>query len=139
MKNYRDVRLVFIAPDAFQIDDEIIEHLIQNNIQYEKRDALHPILPELDGIYVTRLQSEHDTGAESVEFDHAQFHFGPAELKILKPNGVIMHPLPRGPELDPVVDGDPRAVYWRQERNGMWMRVALLLKIFGAEGEVDFG
>ncbi|MFT5176585.1 MAG: aspartate carbamoyltransferase catalytic subunit [Gammaproteobacteria bacterium] len=139
MENYRDVRLVFIAPDAFQIDDDIIEHLIQNNIQYEKRDALHPILPELDGIYVTRLQSEHDTGAEPVGFDHARFHFGPAELKILKANGVIMHPLPRGPELDPVVDGDPRAVYWRQERNGMWMRVALLLKIFGAEGEVDFG
>jgi aspartate carbamoyltransferase catalytic subunit len=139
MENYRNVRLVFIAPDAFQIDDDIIEHLKQNNIDYEVRDALHPVLPELDGIYVTRLQSEHDTDSESGGFDHSKFHFGPAELKILKPQGVVMHPLPRGPELDPAVDADPRAVYWRQERNGMWMRVALLLKTFGAESEVDFG
>jgi len=50
-----------------------------------------------------------------------------------------MHPLPRGPEIDPAVDDDPRAVYWRQERNGMWMRVAILLKIFQADGLVrDF-
>ena len=139
MENYQDVRLVFIAPDAFQIDDDIIQHLIKNNIEYEKRSTLHPVLPELDGIYVTRLQSEHDIDGESGGFDHAQFHFGPAELKILKADGVVMHPLPRGPELDPAVDSDPRAVYWRQERNGMWMRVALLLKIFGVEGEVDFG
>ena len=125
------------APGAH--DDDIIEHLKQNNIEYEIRDALHPVLPELDGIYVTRLQSEHDTDSEPGEFDHSKFHFGPAELKILKPQGVVMHPLPRGPELDPAVDADPRAVYWRQERNGMWMRVALLLKTFGAESEVDFG
>ena len=46
-----------------------------------------------------------------------------------------MHPLPRGPELDPAVDTDPRAMYWRQERNGMWVRVALLVKIFEAEVE----
>jgi len=44
-----------------------------------------------------------------------------------------MHPLPRGPEIDPAVDSDPRAMYWRQERNGMWMRVAVLLKIFQLE------
>ncbi len=47
-----------------------------------------------------------------------------------------MHPLPRGPEIDPAVDHDPRAMYWRQERNGMWMRVAVLIKIFGAESRV---
>ena len=47
-----------------------------------------------------------------------------------------MHPLPRGPELDTAVDQDPRAMYWRQERNGMWMRVALLVKIFDVEGEL---
>ena len=44
-----------------------------------------------------------------------------------------MHPLPRGPELSPGIDDDPRAKYWRQERNGMWMRAALLTRIFGAE------
>jgi aspartate carbamoyltransferase catalytic subunit len=47
-----------------------------------------------------------------------------------------MHPLPRGPEIDPAVDADERAMYWRQERNGMWMRVALLVKLFGVDGEI---
>ena len=50
-----------------------------------------------------------------------------------------MHPLPRGPELDPCVDDDPRAMYWRQERNGMWIRVALLVKIFGVEEDLPDG
>jgi aspartate carbamoyltransferase catalytic subunit len=53
-----------------------------------------------------------------------------------------MHPLPRGPEIHPAVDDDPRAKYWRQERNGMWMRAAILLKIFQADGlvrELDIG
>ena len=49
---------------------------------------------------------------------------------MMKSDGIIMHPLPRGPEIDPVVDIDPRAMYWRQERNGMWMRVAVLLNNF---------
>ena len=51
----------------------------------------------------------------------------------MKEDAVIMHPLPRGPELSPGIDDDPRAKYWRQERNGMWMRAALLTRIFGAE------
>jgi aspartate carbamoyltransferase catalytic subunit len=139
MKNYRGVRLVFIAPDAFQMEGDIIEHLDSNGIEYHFSDDLNAVLPELDGIYVTRLQTEHDTDSESESFDHARFRFGVEELARLKPEGTIMHPLPRGPELDPAVDLDPRAVYWRQERNGMWMRVALLMKIFDVQGEVDFG
>jgi aspartate carbamoyltransferase catalytic subunit len=48
-----------------------------------------------------------------------------------------MHPLPRGREIEPSVDQDPRAMYWRQERNGMWMRVAVLIKIFGADDRIN--
>jgi aspartate carbamoyltransferase catalytic subunit len=139
MENYTGVRLVFIAPDAFQIDDAITADLAAKGIAFDKSDRLHELLPELDAIYITRLQTEYDTASESGSFDHGRFHFGSRELELLKPAGTIMHPLPRGPELDPAVDVDPRAVYWRQERNGMWMRVALLMKIFGVEGEVDFG
>jgi aspartate carbamoyltransferase catalytic subunit len=54
----------------------------------------------------------------------------------LKRDAIIMHPLPRGREIDPAVDQDPRAMYWRQERNGMWMRAAVLIKIFGAEDRI---
>jgi len=57
-------------------------------------------------------------------------------LKVLKSTGVIMHPLPRREEVHPDVDSDPRAKYWRQERNGMWMRVAILSKIFGVHNKI---
>lgn len=139
MENYRGVKLVFIAPEAFQMEEDIQSHVQRHGIEHRQTDSLHAALPSLDALYVTRLQAEYDTDNESLEFDHTSFHVGPGELELLNAESVIMHPLPRGPELDPVVDQDPRAVYWRQERNGMWMRVALLMKLFGVESEVDFG
>ena len=54
----------------------------------------------------------------------------------MKPDAIIMHPLPRRYEIEVEVDNDPRAVYWRQERNGMWMRVAILSKIFNANNKI---
>ena len=65
------------------------------------------------------------------------FTIGTDELEMLKPDSIIMHPLPRGPEIDPVVDSDPRAMYWRQERKGMWMRVAVLLKILRLDESIQ--
>ena len=136
MKNYRDVRLVFIAPADFAMSGDIKEDLREHRIPFDETDELASVIGELDAIYVTRLQTEHDVGDESRGFEHARFRIGPEQLPTLKSDAVIMHPLPRGPELDPSVDRDPRAMYWRQERNGMWMRVALLVKIFEVEGEL---
>ena len=136
MKNYRGVRMVLIAPGDFAMEGDIKEHLREHGIPFEETSELTSVIGELDAIYVTRLQTEHDVGEESKGFEHARFRIGPEQLPALKPDAVIMHPLPRGPELDPAVDGDPRAMYWRQERNGMWMRVALLVKIFEVEGEL---
>ena len=136
MKNYDGVRLVLIAPDAFAMDGDIRRHLRENAIPFEETDQLNSVIGDLDAIYVTRLQTEHDVRDESKGFEHARFGIGPEHLSALRSDSVIMHPLPRGPELDPAVDGDPRAMYWRQERNGMWMRVALLVKIFEVEGEL---
>ena len=136
MKNYRDVRLVFIAPRQFAMQDDVKGHLTANGIPFVETERLHDVLPELDALYVTRMQSEWDEEGESETFDTERFSVGTEELKLLKPSGIIMHPLPRGGEIDPAVDVDPRAMYWRQERNGMWMRVAVLLKIFRLETRV---
>jgi len=139
MKNYRDVKLVFIAPPAFAMGDDIKQHVLAHGNRFSETASLHEVLADLDALYMTRLQTEYDTDGESAGFDHSQFCFGPKELQRLGARTVIMHPLPRGPELDPVVDTDPRAVYWRQERNGMWMRAALFIKIFDMQAEIDFG
>ena len=95
--------------------------------------CLSEVIQDLDALYVTRMQSEWDQQGESNDVDLNQYTVGQNQLKMMKSDAIIMHPLPRGPEIDPLVDIDPRAMYWRQERNGMWMRVAVLLKIFQLE------
>jgi aspartate carbamoyltransferase catalytic subunit len=136
MKNYSGVRLVFIAPAPFAMENDVKEHLAEHGISFVETERLDEGLPQLDALYVTRMQSEWDVAGESGAVDLTRFSVGARELELLKPDSVIMHPLPRGPEIDPAVDADPRAMYWRQERNGMWMRVAVLLKVFRLEGHV---
>jgi aspartate carbamoyltransferase catalytic subunit len=136
MQNYRNVRLVFIAPPQFTMEDDVREFLKSHRIPFVDDQKLKDVLPELDAIYVTRMQTEWDTNGETGRVNYADYSITPDNLGRLKPDSVIMHPLPRGPEIHPAVDDDPRAVYWRQERNGMWMRVAILLKLFRADGLV---
>lgn len=136
MKNYRDVRLVMIAPQQFAIEPDIKEHLHEQGIAFVEDLSLAKALPELDAIYVTRMQSEWDTDGETGQVDYREYSITPENVGAMKADAVIMHPLPRGPEIHPAVDDDPRAVYWRQERNGMWMRAAILLKLFQADGLV---
>ena len=61
---------------------------------------------------------------------------GKTGIELLRKNTIIMHPLPRRSEIDPAVDDDPRAMYWRQERNGMWIRTALIAHIFGVDNAI---
>ena len=136
MKNYHDIRLVFVSPPSLAMRNDIKKHLVQHNIVFSETAVLDDVLGSVDALYVTRMQSEWDEEEESLKVDLDDFSIGPNQLPKLNPDAVIMHPLPRGPEIDPVVDSDPRAMYWRQERNGMWMRAALLIKIFGAEEQL---
>jgi aspartate carbamoyltransferase catalytic subunit len=136
MRHYDGVRLVFIAPDTFEMAPDIKAFLAEHGIPVEETGRLHEVLPELDAIYVTRMQSEHDVDDESSAVNLAPFTIGTHELGLLKKTAVVMHPLPRGPEITIEVDQDPRAMYWRQERNGMWMRVALIAKLFDLDQEI---
>jgi aspartate carbamoyltransferase catalytic subunit len=136
LKNYAGVRLVFIAPEQFAMQADVKSYLEQHGIPFMETQRLADVLPQIDALYVTRMQTEWDTASESHAVDLAQFSVGSKELSLLKRDAIIMHPLPRGAEIDPVVDQDPRAMYWRQERNGMWTRVAVLLKIFGMESRI---
>ena len=132
LRHYPGVRLRFLSPAAFRMRGDVKTLLETHDIEFEETDSPGEVLPELDALYLTRLQSEYDGPGDAARFDHVRFRLGPDELRRMKPDAIIMHPLPRGPELDPRVDEDPRAMYWRQERNGMWVRVALLIRILGA-------
>ena len=137
MKNYKDVRLRFVAPPGFEIRQDILDHLDAHGVAYQSTSLLDDLAGELDALYVTRLQSEYDDAEEPEGADYAAYAIGPEQLQSFAGEAIIMHPLPRGPELDPAIDNDPRVMYWRQERNGMWMRVALLAMIFGLDRELD--
>ena len=136
MRHYEGVRLVYIAPDTFEMEPDIKAFLAEHNIPFEETGRLHDVLPELDAIYVTRMQSEHDVHGESSVVNYTGMTIGTHELGLLKESAVVMHPLPRGPEITIEVDQDPRAMFWRQERNGMWMRVALIATIFDLDQEI---
>ncbi|NUQ05485.1 MAG: aspartate carbamoyltransferase, partial [Anaerolineae bacterium] len=136
LRNYRDVRVVFIAPAPFAMEPDVKARLTAAGIAWSETEDLGGTLPELDALYVTRMQTEWDSENESSSMDYGRFSLHPGNIGRLKPEAIIMHPLPRGPEIDPAVDSDPRAIYWRQERNGMWMRAAILIKIFRIEDRV---
>jgi len=131
LTRYRGVKQYFIAPPSLQIKEDILELLRAARIEFEVGNDFAKVIPEADAIYMTRIQDEWDekTG-DSGKLDISQFAFTAEHLKLLKPQAVIMHPLPRRQEIAVAVDRDPRAVYWRQVRNGMWIRVALLASIF---------
>ncbi|MDD5482325.1 MAG: aspartate carbamoyltransferase [Kiritimatiellae bacterium] len=132
LSNYAGVRQYFIAPPQLQIGRDILEILGRAGVDYELDSDFEKYIPEADAVYMTRIQDEWDEKkGQSEKIKAAKFHFTAGHLKKLSAQAVIMHPLPRRGEIAVEVDSDPRAVYWRQVRNGMWIRVALLASIFG--------
>ncbi|MDA0990919.1 MAG: aspartate carbamoyltransferase [Verrucomicrobia bacterium] len=135
--NYRNVSMVFVAPDAYQIGEDIQTLLRENRVPFSLSADLRETLPDADAIYMTRVQDEWDSeGGISERLDISQYGLRVDDLPLLKPNAVIMHPLPRREELPTGIDADPRAMYWRQMRNGMWIRSALIAHLFGCEQEI---
>ncbi|MFA6318172.1 MAG: aspartate carbamoyltransferase [Elusimicrobiota bacterium] len=136
MKNYKGVKLVFVSPPQLKMEADILDFLSRHLIPYRETDDLSPVLREADAIYMTRIQDEHDTAGESKKVDYSKFCFKASDLAVIKGTCIIMHPLPRRDEIDLSVDDDDRAVYWRQERNGMWARAALIAHIFRVEDQI---
>lgn len=134
---FTGVKQYFVAPAAYQIGEDILELLKSKGVSYELTDNFADVIPEVDAIYMTRLQDEWDTPEDkkaNINLDH--FSFKKEHLKLLKPDAIIMHPLPRRQEISSEVDTDPRAAYWRQVRNGMWIRAALVAMIFQREPNI---
>ncbi len=140
MKNYKDVELYFAAPEVYQMEEDILQFCDDNGIKYKKIDSIKEGLEEVDAVYMTRIQDEWDglgAGAGHVKASDA-FTFKKEYLDLMKPHCCLMHPLPKRDEIDVELDyiDDKRIVYWRQERNGMWMRVALIAKLFGVDKDI---
>lgn len=132
--NYPKIRQVFVAPPQLQVSEDVQSFLASRQADFVLTDDFRRAIPEADAIYMTRIQDEWDQAkGESAKIDTTKFRFGKDELALLKPTSIVMHPLPRREEISTDVDGDPRAMYWRQMRNGMWVRAALIAMTFGCE------
>ena len=136
MKNYKNVKLIFISPKEFKMENDVIEFLKSNRLSFYETEDFDEGIKEADAIYMTRIQDEHDKNGESKKVDYSRYSFARKHLDIIKKNSIIMHPLPRRNEIDVEVDDDSRAMYWRQERNGMWARAALIAYIFKVDSKI---
>lgn len=136
LAHYAGVKQYFVAPKQLQIGPDILDALTRLKVDFEITEKLDPVIPEVDAVYMTRIQDEWDQPGDK-PFDNADYCLEARHLAVLKPEAIIMHPLPRRKEIAPEIDADPRAKYWRQVRNGMWVRAVLMLMVFDRDREVD--
>ncbi|MES2023370.1 MAG: aspartate carbamoyltransferase [Patescibacteria group bacterium] len=123
---------IYLFPVGGQtLTEEYKNYLREHKVKFEEAESLLEILPKLDVLYMTRLQKERFTNPEDYEKEKNYFILKPEHVQKMKKDSIIMHPLPRVEEIDPAVDSDPRAAYFRQVQNGLLVRMALLLYVFG--------
>ncbi len=138
LTNFKNVRQIFVAPQELQVPADVVMTLAKKGVDFEVSEDLRRAVKESDAVYMTRIQDEWDSAkGASAKIDNSKYKFGAEELKLLKSDGIIMHPLPRRDEIATCCDHDPRAMYWRQMRNGMWIRAALIAATFGYENEIN--
>lgn len=128
---FPDVRLSFVAPDVVQMRPDILALMADRGVPYRVTDSLLDTAGDVDVLYQTRVQKERFE--DPSEFDRARGDTR-IDLRImdaLPVRAIVMHPLPRVDEIDPAVDADPRAAYFRQARNGVVIRMALLEMLLG--------
>ena len=129
-KHYPDNHVYFVSPKQTQMKKDIKKYLDKNNVKWEEKDDLMSIVSEVDVFYQTRVQEERFKGNESlyeeVKKASKNMHITDKVLAKMKKNACILHPLPRIDEIDYSVDDDPRAVYFEQAQNGLYIRMALL-------------
>lgn len=133
LANYDGVEIIFVAPKELQMRTDVLDFLKEKNVRFSLTNDMNASIKTADAIYCTRMQDEHDENGESKKIDFTKFYFTEKHLKQIKKDAIIMHPFPRRGEIAEAVDSDLRAHYWKQSRNGMWIRAALILKIFGRE------
>ena len=130
MSRYAGVRFVLISPEELQVPRYIITDLLEpNGIPYEEVTSLEDAMPELDILYMTRVQRERFFNEADYMRLKDSYILTPEKLRSAKESLSILHPLPRVNEISVAVDDDPRACYFKQVLNGKYMRMALILKL----------
>ena len=127
---YTGVKFVFIAPEELKFPRYIIEEELESRgIEYKEVTSMEEAMPELDVLYMTRVQKERFFNEADYIRLKDTYILTPDKLEPAKKDMIVMHPLPRVNEIAVSVDDDPRAAYFPQAKNGMFIRMALILKM----------
>ena len=129
LMRYEGIRFIFISPEELKVPDYITDMLKEKNIPYEEVIRLESIMPELDFLYMTRVQRERFFNEDDYVRLKDSYILTPEKLRTAKPDLAILHPLPRVNEISIAVDDDPRAAYFRQVQYGVYVRMALILTL----------
>lgn len=126
---YDNINFIFISPEELKIPEYIIETLKEKNIPYTEVTTLEDVMPDLDILYMTRVQKERFFNEDDYVRLKDFYILNREKMTLTKPDMIVLHPLPRVNEISVEVDSDPRAVYFRQVQYGVYVRMALLLTL----------
>lgn len=129
LAKFERVKIFFVSPPEMQMKNDILQYLDRRGVRYELETEIDRVVGEVDVVYQTRIQPARlprTTGAQRYSIDSSV-------LRRMRPDAMILHPLPRTVELDKTVDDDPRALYFRQAANGLYVRMALLTMLLDKE------
>lgn len=139
MCRYKNIKFVLIAPNELQVPDYIIKDVLEpSGAKYVQVESMDAVMPDLDILYMTRIQRERFFSAEEyLKYENA-FILDLDKLQNAKKDLTIMHPLPRVNEIATEVDDDPRAKYFEQALNGKYVRMALIMTLLKWGGQLEY-
>ncbi len=134
LSRYNNIRVVLVSPEELKLPSYIKKDILQkNNIEYIQTTDLESVMPELDVLYMTRVQRERFFNEEDYLRLKDSYILTTEKLASAKSDMSILHPLPRVNEISVAIDKDPRACYFKQVKNGRFVRMALIMKLLGVE------
>ena len=136
LARYEDIKFIFISPEELKVPDYITEMLKSKNIGYEEVISLDKVMPQLDLLYMTRVQRERFFNEEDYIRLKDFYVLTKEKMKAAKEDMLVLHPLPRVNEISVEIDDDPRAAYFKQAQYGVYVRMALIYTLLGLGGDI---
>ncbi|MDH4247332.1 MAG: aspartate carbamoyltransferase [Deltaproteobacteria bacterium] len=129
LAKYDKVQLTFVAPPVSQMHNDIKGYLDRRGVKWNDEPDLNAVLAKVDCVYMTRIQKERFLDLKEYEQANSLYRLTRENVNLMRKDAIIMHPLPRVTEIAQEVDEDPRAMYFEQAKNGLWIRMALILYV----------
>jgi aspartate carbamoyltransferase catalytic subunit len=126
LTKFNAIQICYVAPPVCRMDDDIKDYLNRNQVKWEEKEYMEEVLPDVDCVYMTRIQRERFHDPEDYRQAAGKYILNREKARLMSVDAIIMHPLPRVNEIPSDMDQDPRSHYFEQAKNGLYIRMALL-------------